>query len=169
LARSRGIATLCLRSSRPLTQTLSHPATLSYRGQAVPFLSAVSAPEQLGLNPIKKEHLNTKADNKRDTPPDPLTPTNPRSDPHFPNTSLNPTSSQNQKMWCYRTTSAGSTLSKCSSGSSRRRRPTWRWKRTSRRRGYNPNPNPNQPLNHHNHTHNHHKSLTSVHPCPARG
>merc|ERR1711904_483551 len=26
--------------------------------QAVPFLSAVSAPEQLGLNPIRKEHLN---------------------------------------------------------------------------------------------------------------
>merc|ERR1719326_1692102 len=25
---------------------------------AIPFLSAVSAPEQLGLNPIRKEHLN---------------------------------------------------------------------------------------------------------------
>lgn len=27
-------------------------------GGAVPFLSAVNAPEQLGLNPVKKEHLN---------------------------------------------------------------------------------------------------------------
>lgn len=27
--------------------------------QSVPFLSAVSAPEQLGLNPIRKEHLNS--------------------------------------------------------------------------------------------------------------
>lgn len=28
-------------------------------GQAIPFLSAVSAPEQLGLNPIRKDHLGS--------------------------------------------------------------------------------------------------------------